>query len=60
MILREAIEKGGYDWQKDGDNMADAMMTIFQRTGYDVHDAETGLDFKELNLLAAVDAVWGR
>jgi BNR repeat-like domain len=33
LLLREAIEKSGYDWKKDGPNLPDAMMVIFQRTG---------------------------
>lgn len=57
MILREAIEKTGYSWRKDGETLPDAMMAIFQRTGVAVHDPETGLDFRELDLLAAVDHV---
>jgi len=57
-ILREAIEKSGYRWQKDGETLPQAMLSIFRRTGVPVHDRATGLDFRELNLLAAVDAVF--
>lgn len=58
MILREAIEKSGYRWQADGRNMADAMMAIFKKTGVSVHDPATKLDFKRLDLLAALDFVF--
>ena len=58
-ILREAIEKAGYRWQDDGKTLPDAMMAIFQKTGVPIHDEATGLDFRELNLLAAVDHVFG-
>ena len=58
MILREAIARGGYDWQVRGPTLPDAMMAIFLETGDGVHDPATGLDFKRLNLLAAVDHVF--
>ena len=58
-ILREAIEKAEYPWEADGENLADAMLALFQRTGVPVHDPETGLDFREVDLLAAVDRVFG-
>lgn len=58
MILREAIEKAKYDWHKDAGTLPDAMMKIFQRTGVEIHDKATGLTFRELNLLAAVDHVY--
>ena len=38
LLLREAIEKAGYDWKKDGATLPDAMMAIFQRTGVPVRD----------------------
>jgi hypothetical protein len=57
MILREAIEKSGYAWQNDGANLPDAFLAIFRRTGVPIRDPGTGLDFKELDLLAAVDHV---
>lgn len=57
-VLREAIGKTGYCWQNDGENMAEAMMAIFQKTGVPIHDAATGLDFRELDLLAALDSVF--
>jgi hypothetical protein len=56
-VLLEAIRHAGYRWQKHNDNLALAMMAIFQQTGVPIHDAATGLDFKELDLLAALDLV---
>ena len=57
IILREAIETADYPWSNHAENMADAIMDIFLRTGGVVEDAETGLAFRELNLLAAVSSV---
>lgn len=56
-VLREAIETSGYNWRRDGDTLPDAMLAIFHQTGVAIHDDATGLDFKELNLLAALDHV---
>ena len=58
LVLREAIEKSGYDWKPDGPTIPDAMMAIFKKTGVDIHDPGTGLDFKRIDLLAAVDHVF--
>lgn len=58
MILREAIEKTGYQWQADGSTLASAMMAIFRKTGVTVHDPGTELDFQRLDLLAALDFVF--
>lgn len=58
LVLREAIEKGGYDWKKDGRNLPEAMLAIFQRTGKPVRDSGTGLEFRRLDLKAALDAVY--
>ena len=60
MILREAIEKANYDWKKDGTNLPEAMMAILQSTGKAVNDPGTGLKFRRLDLLAAVDHVSGK
>ena len=60
MILRKAIDRSGYRWQNDGPTLPDAMMAIFQRTGVDVRDPATGLDFKRLDLRAAVEQVFGQ
>ncbi len=60
MILREAIEKAGYDWTQDGANLSEAMMAVFQRTGVSVDDPATGLEFSRLDLLAALDHVFAK
>jgi Subtilase family len=57
-VLREAIEQTGYAWQAEGETLPDAMLAIFQKTGIPIHDAETGINFKELNLLAAVNHIF--
>lgn len=57
MILREAIEKAGYDWKQHGKTLPDAILAIFQQTGRKIDDPKTGLTFRELDLLAAVDLV---
>jgi hypothetical protein len=57
-ILRQAIEKAGYPWQRDGRTLPDAMMAIFQNTGVPIRCPATSLDFRELDLLAAVDHVF--
>jgi len=54
MILREAIDKSGYPWQDRGNHLPDALMDIFRATGPEIPDADTGLVFRELDLLAAV------
>ena len=59
-ILREAIETNAFRWQQEGATLPDAMLSIFQKTGAPIHDPGTGLDFRELDLLAAVDYVFGR
>ncbi len=58
LVLREAITKSGYKWKQDGKTLPDAMMAIFVRTGVEVHDPATNLDFKRIDLLAAVDYVF--
>lgn len=58
MILREAITKTNYHWQDDGPNLPEAIMTIFKRTGVATNDPATGLVFRRLDLLAAVDHVF--
>lgn len=58
MVLREAISVAAYDWHTQADNLPDALMSIFKATGLDVHDGETGIDFKRLDLLAALDFVF--
>ncbi|MDZ4404425.1 S8/S53 family peptidase [Prosthecobacter sp.] len=57
VLLREAIEKSGYDWRADGKNIADAMMKIFQKTGKPVEDAATKQSFRRLDVMAALQHV---
>lgn len=59
MILREAIEKSGYDWKPHGPDLASAMMNIFQTTGVEVKDEKSGLSFRRLDLIAALKKVIG-
>ena len=54
MILREAIEKSGYHWKSDGPNMAQAMMTLFQKTGKRVDDPPGTQTYSRLDLQAAL------
>lgn len=58
MVLREAVLKSGYDWRARGPTLPDAMMEVFRTTGTPVHDPGTGLDFRRLDLLAAVEYVF--
>lgn len=58
LLLREAIDKAGYDWKKDGPTLPDAMMAIFQRTGVAVIDPGTKLTFRRLDVKAALDNVF--
>ena len=58
-ILREAIQTSGYRWQEDGETLPEAVLAIFKRTGVAVYDRATGLTFRELDLLAALDRVLG-
>jgi hypothetical protein len=57
-VLREAIGKFNCDWQAYGATIPDAILAIFQRTGNIVDDKATGLTFRELDLLAALDEVF--
>ncbi|MFN0077974.1 MAG: S8 family serine peptidase [Prosthecobacter sp.] len=60
MLLREAIEKFGYDWRKDGADIATAMLKIMKTTGVEVADKPSGLTFRRLDLMAALKHVMGR
>ncbi len=60
MLLREAIEKTDYDWKADGQNLPEAMLAILQETGKLVEDAATGLSFRRLDLLAALEHVYSQ
>lgn len=59
-ILREAIEKCQYPWQEEGADLPEAMLAICKKTGVPIGDPDTGCAFCELDLLAAVDHVFGR
>lgn len=58
MLLREAIDKSGYDWQQDGRTLPEAMLKIMQQTGVPVEDSATKLTFRRLDVLAALDYVY--
>lgn len=58
LLLREAIEKSGYDWKRDGKNLPEAMMAIFQKTGVAVEDKGSGHTFRRLDVKAALDHVF--
>jgi hypothetical protein len=58
MILREAIEKADYDWRGDAPDLPTAMLSIMQRTGVSVIDAETGRGYRRLDLTAALRFVF--
>lgn len=60
MLLREAIEKSGYDWKQHGPDMASAMMKILQTTGVKVEDKASGQAFRRLDLMAALKLVMGK
>jgi hypothetical protein len=60
MILREAIEKSGYNWKQDGPDMATAMMKIMQNTGVSVEDKSSGQTFRRLDLMSALKHVMKR
>jgi hypothetical protein len=60
MILREAIEKSGYDWKRDGKDIASAIMKVFQTTGVPVEDKASGNTFRRLDLMAALKHVKGK
>jgi hypothetical protein len=58
MILREAIGNCNYPWQDEGSNLPDTILAVFQKTGIPIKDSATGYEFRELDLLAAVDYVY--
>lgn len=58
MLLREAIEKTGFDWKAMGPNLPEAMLAILQRTGTSVEDPATGITFRRLDVRAALDHVF--
>lgn len=58
MLLREAIERTGYDWKPNGKNLPEAMMAIFQNTGHTVDDPATKRTYRRLDLLAVLQHVF--
>ena len=60
LLLREAIDKSGYDWKQDGPNRAAAMLAILQKTGTEVHDPTSQRTFRRLDVKAALDHVFER
>ena len=58
IVVREAILETGYNWQQDGENMADAILTIMQKTGTRVDDAATKRSYQRLDLAAALAYVF--
>ncbi len=58
MLLREAIEKTGYDWKQDAPNLPEAMLKIMQKTGTVVEDPASKLTFRRLDVKAALDFVF--
>ena len=60
MVLREAIVITKYDWKQDGPNLPEAMLKIMQQTGTEVKDEGSGLTFRRLDLLSALDHVFDK
>jgi hypothetical protein len=58
MLLREAIEKSGYDWKRDGSNLPEAMLAVLQRTGQLVDDPATRRSYRRLDVQAALEHVF--
>jgi hypothetical protein len=59
MVLREALESSSFPWHTLGSTLPDAILALFQKTGVPVDDPATGHTFRELDLLAALDYVFG-
>ncbi len=58
MLLREAIEVNQYDWTRDGQTLPEAILKVMQQTGVEVRDAGSGLTFRRLDLVKALDHVF--
>ncbi|MDA1055886.1 MAG: FG-GAP-like repeat-containing protein [Planctomycetota bacterium] len=58
IVLREAITETGYDWKRDGSNMAEAILSIMQKTGVKVDDPATQRSYQRLDLAAALGHVF--
>jgi hypothetical protein len=60
LVLREAIEKTGYDWKADGKNLPEALLAILQKTGTPVDDPGTKRTYRRLDLCAALEHVFAK
>ena len=60
ILLREAIEKTGYDWKGDGPTLPEAILAVMQKTGKTVEDPPTRRSYPRLDLRAALDHVFAR
>ncbi len=60
MLLREAIEKSGYDWKPNGSNLPEAMLAVLQKTGKPVIDPTTQRSYRRLDVQAALEHVFAR
>jgi len=60
IILREAVEKTGYDWKKKGRNLPEALLAIMRETGQPVEDTESKHAFRRLDLRAALDHIFAK
>ena len=58
MILREAFERANFPWQKQAADLPGAILNVFKQTGVSIRDPATKLEFRELDLLAAVDYIF--
>jgi len=58
MILREAFERANFPWREQADDLPGAILSVFKQTGVSIKDPATKLEFRELDLLAAVDYVF--
>ncbi|MBS0264976.1 MAG: S8 family serine peptidase [Planctomycetes bacterium] len=58
MLLREAIAKTKFDWQQEGPTLPEALLKIMQKTGTEVADPGSGLTFRRLDVVAALDYVF--
>lgn len=60
IVLREAVEKTGYDWKKKGRNLPEALLAIMRETGQPVEDTQSKQAFRRLDLKAALDHVFAK
>ena len=51
------FQKNKITWLGDA-GLPEAMLTIFKKTGVPIEDPQTNCEFRELDLLAAVDHVF--